>query len=391
VNPYGPVSFSAPGTYTVKHTLVASGCTVTTNSVVTVNSTPTISVASGTAPGCAGGTGTLVSSGGPGSLTWTGPGGYTAVGGGSTSINNFQSTNAGIYTLTANNNGCSATRTINITMPAQPSATLTNTGPYCQGATIVLNAALNTTVGLSGTQFWSNWCCWSTCCSGTTAAVTPTATTSSSGTYWFYAWFTNGCWVQVSTNVTVNSCVLPIELTGLEGVCANNGIMLNWSTASEINTKSFIVLRSEDGNNYIPLGTISGQINSSSVTHYEFFDPDVIAEKIYYYRLRTVEMNNLENDVGNVVTVRCSKKNYLLEVYPNPASNELRLVSENDLSGASIDVLNNYGEKIKTLSNVNIRKGQEFPIDANDMINGAYHIIIHANESTIQRKVIITK
>jgi hypothetical protein len=391
INPYGPVSFSSPGTYTVIHTLTSLGCTVATTSVVTINQTPTISVASGTAPGCAWGTATLVGTGGPGSLTWTGPNSYTAVGGGTTTINSFQTTNQGIYTLTANNNGCTATRTINLQMPAQPTATITNTGPYCQGATIVLNAALNTTVGLSGTQFWSNWCCWSTCCSGYSAAVTPTATTSSSGTYWFYAWFSNGCYAQVSTSVTVNPCVLPIELTEFKTSCVDNGIMLSWGTASEINTNAFTILRSDDGIVYQDMGTIPGHGNSSADIHYEFLDSRSQRGKTYYYKLRTKESNNLEADVGGIISSRCVQKNYVMDVYPNPATNELKLVSEYSISGGTIDIFNTFGDKVKTITNVTMTTGQEFIIDAKDMISGSYYVVIHSNETTVRRKVIIAK
>ena len=83
---YGAVNFTAPGSYTVTHTVNSAGCVTAASSVIVVSPTPTISVASGTATGCAGNQATLTASGGPGSLTWTGPNSYTAVGGGTTTI-----------------------------------------------------------------------------------------------------------------------------------------------------------------------------------------------------------------------------------------------------------------------------------------------------------------
>lgn len=51
---YGVVSFTSPGTYTVKHSLKSAGCVTSTNSLVLVNSTPTIAAAIESAPACAG-------------------------------------------------------------------------------------------------------------------------------------------------------------------------------------------------------------------------------------------------------------------------------------------------------------------------------------------------
>ncbi|HWY12652.1 MAG TPA: T9SS type A sorting domain-containing protein, partial [Bacteroidia bacterium] len=390
-NPYGPVVFTAPGTYTVIHTISSGTCLAATSSVVVVNQTPTITVATGTTPGCAGGTATLVGGGGPGGLTWTGPSSYTAIGGGTTTISNFQPTNTGIYTLTANNNGCTTTGTVNMGLPVAPTATFTNTGPYCQGATILLNSSLSTTVGLSTTQFSSPWCCWSACCAGFTAAVTPTATTSSSGIYFFTASYANGCSYQFTTTVTVNSCFLPIELTSFDASCVNNAIDLNWQTATEINNESFSILRSEDDVNYEMIGLLPGSGNSNNVKNYKFTDNRVIAGRTYYYRLRQTDFSKEETDAGKTVYAICSKKNYILDVFPNPASTEVCLVSENDLNNVTIEMINALGEKIKVINNVNLTKNQKFTIDIRDVINGAYHIVVSGNETLIQKKVVTYK
>ena len=148
---YGPVSFSTPGTYTVVHTINSAGCVSSTQSLVVVNAIPT-ATASATPPPCANGTATLSGTGGPGSITWAGPSGWTGVGG-NASIISFSAANVGTYTMTVNNFGCITTRTVQITLPPQPSVTVTNTGPYCVGQTIQLNATPTTTAGIT----WSYW------------------------------------------------------------------------------------------------------------------------------------------------------------------------------------------------------------------------------------------
>lgn len=391
-NPYGPVVFTATGTYTVTHTIASGTCVASTSSIVLINQTPTITAATGTTPGCAGGTATLVGGGGPGSVIWTGPSSYTSVGSGTTSINNFQPANTGIYTITVNNNGCIATKTVNMGLPGVPTATVTNTGPYCQGATIIMNANVSTTVGVIQTQFSSPWCCWSTCCTGYSAAVTPTATTSSSGVYYFNVWYASGCSVQVTTTITVNPCFLPIELTSFDASCVNNAIDLKWQTATEINNESFSILRSEDDINFEMIGLIPGSGNSNSAKNYSYTDKQrVVPGRTYYYRLRQTDFSKAETDAGKIVYAFCAKKNYILEVFPNPASTEVCLISENDLNNVTIEMVNTLGEKVKVINNVNLAKNQKFTIDVRDVTNGAYHIIVSGNETLIQKKVVTYK
>ncbi len=386
VNNYGPVSFTSPGTYTVQHTTISGGCTVATTSVVVVNSTPTITSITASPPGCAGGTASLTATGGPGLVSWSGPNSYTASGA-SASVPNFNAINQGVYTVTINNNGCPRTGTILVNMGTIPTASLTNTGPYCQGATIILNATTSSTAA-TFTQFY-DCCWWSTCCGPTfSAAVTPTATTSSSGVYYFWVQFSNGCTAQAQTTVTVNPCVLPIELLWFDAVCQNNAIEVSWETAMEKNNKSFSILRSEDGINYELVAILNGANNSSSSKRYSYTDKKVEPGRIYYYRLRSTDFSNAEEDAGKMISVQCTKKNFGLEIFPNPSSTEIYVISENNLNNATIEILNNMGQKVKTFTNVNLNKNERFTIDVSDMLNGCHQLIVSDNETIIQRKLV---
>jgi hypothetical protein len=390
---YGAVNFTAPGTYTVTHTINnGAGCISSTSSLVTIAASPTIA-ASGIAPPCAGAQATLTGSGGPGVLTWTGPSSFTAVGG-NAFINNFQTTNQGVYTLTANNNGCIVTKTVSMTMGSQPTATITNGGPYCQGATITLSAQVSTTVGISFTQFYPNsWCCWSTCCTGYSAAVTPTATTSSSGIYYFYVGYTNGCWAQVQTSVTVNPCVLPIEMTSFGATCSLNAIQLNWETASELNNDHFILMRSEDGIHFDQIVVIPGHGTSYGPNKYQYFDKAIEPEKVYYYKLIQVDYDRTEHLSDRIIYAQCggNSSDPNVEVYPVPADNEVFVLSNKDMPNATIEIISALGEKIKQINNVNLSKNQKFKFNVRDLPDGYYHLIISSEGIKIQKRIITSK
>lgn len=232
VDPYSP-SFPAPGTFTVTHTLNSAGCVVSTSSIMVVNSPPTAS-ASATAPMCIGSTATLTGSGGPGSLSWSGPNGFSATGP-VAAVPNFQSVNAGIYTLTVNNFGCITTKTVQLTAPAGPTVNVTNNGPLCVGSPLVLNATYTSNVPPS-------YYYWYTYVSnpyfyhyGGYNVASPTiavTTTANAQTYVFYIQFGNNCpTVTYSTTVQMVSLANPtVSNTG--PYCPGATIQLNANVAT---------------------------------------------------------------------------------------------------------------------------------------------------------------
>ena len=385
---YGPVSFTAPGTYTVTHTVNSSGCTTAASSVIVVNPTPTITAASGTAPACAGNSATLVATGGPGSLSWTGPNSYSAAAGGTTTISNFQTTGQGIYTLTVNNFGCTATRTVNLTMPAQPTATVTNTGPYCIGQTIQLNATTSSTA--ISWSYWYNsaWTWWNF--STTTTPTITNAQTTSSGIYYFYVSFTNGCWAQVQTSVTVNPCVLPIELTNYSAHCTGvNSVSIDWETVSEKDCDYFEVKRSPDGITFESIGKIKAHGTSFQKQEYRYIDAMVEPDRYYYYKLVEVDYDKTKRDLDQLVYATCSKSDSDISVFPIPAGNEIDVVSRNELMNADVRILDALGRVVRSMGNVNLQKHSVLKINTADLVNGSYQLIITSDDNIIQKKIVI--
>ena len=137
------------GLYTLTVTN-AAGCTGTATTNVVVNANP-IANATNTGPYCEGATIQLNSVGGSATDDWTGPLGYNQPNAQNPTILNSTVAMSGDYTVTATNAaGCTATATTNVVVNANPMANATNTGPYCEGATIQLNS-----VGGSATDDWT--------------------------------------------------------------------------------------------------------------------------------------------------------------------------------------------------------------------------------------------
>ncbi|MDZ4666071.1 MAG: gliding motility-associated C-terminal domain-containing protein [Bacteroidota bacterium] len=150
-DPAGPVTFPASATYTITHTINTAGCIASTSSVIVVNAVP-VATLNALAPVCVGASATLNAIGGPGQMTWTGPLAYSAPGP-TAYVPGFQAVNAGIYTLTVNNFGCSKTFTVQVTAPVGPTVSVTNNGPICAGQPLVLTATWPASI----TPSWYYW------------------------------------------------------------------------------------------------------------------------------------------------------------------------------------------------------------------------------------------
>ncbi|HRI28813.1 MAG TPA: hypothetical protein PK715_12210, partial [Chitinophagales bacterium] len=203
------------GTYTVTATN-ASGCTATASRSVTVNSAPAASI-SGTTAYCQGNTISLTASGG-GTYNWSGPGGFSST---NTTITrtNANLLMAGTYIVTVTSSGCSATTSVNVTVTANPTASITGTSAFCTGSTISLTASGGTAYAWSGPGGFS---------STDATFERPDAATGMGGTYTVTVTNSAGCSTTASKFITINTSPTA-NISGSINYCVGNTIGLTAS------------------------------------------------------------------------------------------------------------------------------------------------------------------
>jgi len=86
---------------------------------------------------------------------------------------------------------------------------------------------------------------------------------------------------------------------------ANTGasVVVEWSTASELDTVGFNIYRSEtssDPGTLVNIGLISASEDTQTGGDYKFTDDDVISGRVYYYYLEDVSANGITNRHGPV-------------------------------------------------------------------------------------------
>lgn len=114
--------------------------------------------------------------------------------------------------------------------------------------------------------------------------------------------------------VKTSSFMLPLELLNFNARRINNTVNLQWQTAQELNTRSFIVERSTDGSSFTEIATIAAKGKGNNF--YVYNDAYSLGTPSYY-RLKMTDLDN-QFKYSKIVWVAGvgDKEGALLVVYP---------------------------------------------------------------------------
>jgi len=143
---------------------------------------------------------------------------------------------------------------------------------------------------------------------------------------------------------------LPVELVDYQGMASDDGVELNWSTASELNNQYYTVYNSTDGYSWKQLTRIKGAGTTTSYNAYDFVDK-APANGQNYYKLTQTDENGHETEQG-VVGVEVVRENTgFATVFPNPSADgtiSMRVVSSDD-TPVIITVTDEFGRVVTTM------------------------------------------
>jgi len=157
--------------------------------------------------------------------------------------------------------------------------------------------------------------------------------------------------------------VLPVVLTSFNSQATPKSIILNWSTATEINFDFFSLQRSLDGLNFTTIAKIKGHGTTVEPQNYSFEDLSPFFGNSYY-RLQSTDFDGYQ-EIFEVISVSY-EGNKSVSVFPHPVSNKTVsvqlsfspadpvLIQILDLNGVEIvryqnkDQLSSYGLDLKS-------------------------------------------
>jgi hypothetical protein len=150
------------------------------------------------------------------------------------------------------------------------------------------------------------------------------------------------------TSTSANS--LPTDMVYFTAKTKNKQVELNWEMACEINNESFIVERSENGNEYTSISTLKGAGNSQVQQNYQFVDYKPLTGTSYY-RLRQVNSEG-KNTFSNVERVNLKAREVassvnIQRVGPNPFHSMVTAEYYAESNGdVAIEILSKDGKPI---------------------------------------------
>ena len=136
-------------------------------------------------------------------------------------------------------------------------------------------------------------------------------------------------YIELTGNTTSCLILLPIELSNFDYTCYDNTFMLNWTTASEINSNFFRILGSTDAIKWVDIGSKIGAGNSSKINKYEFEVPSQYSY-LKYFKFAQHDFDS-NTKFSNIISVDCDSKNYV-DLYPNPFNNEINFTLKSNES-----------------------------------------------------------
>ncbi|MBL57106.1 MAG: hypothetical protein CMP61_07965 [Flavobacteriales bacterium] len=186
---------------------------------------------------------------------------------------------------------------------------------------------------------------------------------------------------------------LPVELISFEASLVDEGILISWITAAEINNEKFELERSYNGEDFEPVQVEYGQGNTSEMTHYSWVDKGVVtAGNLVYYRLKQIDFDGAfaYSDIIIVLT-EPSDAQQTIDVYPNPNTSNLIFVKALDNLGdfAKARLLSSNGLVVAEVSSLFVsgRTYSAISLD-NKPEPGVYFLELTGKGNTVHKKVV---
>ena len=148
----------------------------------------------------------------------------------------------------------------------------------------------------------------------------------------------------VSNFLTQSVSIVPLPVSWLSFTAQkkDNAEQLNWSTASEQNSRDFIIQHSTNGSSYNNIGSINAAGNSTVIQQYSFVHTGPVTGT-NYYRILQQDIDG-RSAYSKVVSVIYASQSRQIIVYPNPVTGGRLNLQLTDAT--TIHLYNSNGELI---------------------------------------------
>lgn len=185
--------------------------------------------------------------------------------------------------------------------------------------------------------------------------------------------------------IPTGSAVLPVNLIDFSAVATTNGALIKWRTASEKDSKSFEVEKSEDGIKFSVIHNRAAAGSSSSTNNYQFLDASF--QKSAYYRLSQTDVDGTKMTYQKLVRfVKGLNAAATITLYPNPTVASI-FVNMNSAVKEKIQVkvVDLAGKVYKTFA---AESDQQIEVDMQKAAPGLYTLQLISDSGTQVKKFV---
>ena len=209
--------------------------------------------------------------------------------------------------------------------------------------------------------------------------------TVSNGVGGFNRTYTRTSSNPVNLYFVFDSCTiaLPAQLLDFKANQTDEGILLNWKTASEQNNKGFWVEASKDGKTFETIGFVEGKGNSSMVNEYDYLIPAI--NKYEYFRLRQEDYDGSVNH-SKIIYTKHELPNLLVGRIENPIQDKIHLNFKQ--SGVFHVLLTDLLGKMIENKTIIIDENRQYLLELNLNKQGLYILSISNENESLTKKLI---
>jgi hypothetical protein len=177
---------------------------------------------------------------------------------------------------------------------------------------------------------------------------------------------------------------LPVSYLYFKANRLGQMVFLEWATAMEENSQYFVLEKSDDGREFIPLDRVESAGYSDNITYYEYLDL-TYRGGTHYYRLKQVDLDG-EYAYSKVIVVNDGVKNSI-RIYPNPGEGDgFRVeVSHTRDIPSHIRIISTDGKLVQSIIPT------ELSTEIQGLTSGIYTVICETADGALQSYGVIQK
>jgi|WetSurSiteA1Bulk_404760.scaffolds.fasta_scaffold21030_1 hypothetical protein len=173
---------------------------------------------------------------------------------------------------------------------------------------------------------------------------------------------------------------VPVELTSFNAEIVGQNVLLNWTTATEINNQGFEIEHSIDNENFNKVGFVPGFGTTSELKSYSFRISNVDAG-VQYYRLKQIDFDGTSTIYNSVEIFGPVPSNFVLnQNHPNPFNPTTTISFSLPVeANVTIKLFNMLGQEVTQITSSDFQAGNHnLEFNAKELSSGAYIYTLEA-------------